>query len=61
MNIYYNSYKLFFNENLELVSTRRSHLEIMEHNGTRNVALTSRLFRGFVFIATITENPDSHK
>ena len=33
----------------------------MELNDTRSVSLTSSLFRGFVFVADITENPDSHK
>jgi len=40
---------------------RRSHLGIMELNDTRNVSLTSSLFRGFVFVDAVTENPDSHK
>jgi len=30
----------------------------MELNDIRNVSLTSSLFRGFVFVAAITENPD---
>jgi len=33
----------------------------MELNDTCNVSLTSSLFRGFVFVAAITENSDSHK
>jgi len=33
----------------------------MELNDTRSVSVTSSLFRGFVFVAAITENPDSHK
>jgi len=33
----------------------------MELNDTRNVSLTSSLFRGFVFVAAITENSYSHK
>ena len=33
----------------------------MELNDTRNVSLTSSLFRGFVFVAAVTEKPDSHK
>jgi len=33
----------------------------MELNDTRNVSLTSSLFLSFVFVATITENLDSHK
>jgi len=39
----------------------RSHLGIMKLNDTRNVSLTSSLFRGFVFVAAITENPQSHR
>jgi len=30
----------------------------MKLNDTRNVSVTSSLFRGFVFVAAITENPD---
>jgi len=33
----------------------------LEINDTGNVSLTSSLFRGFVFVAAITENSDSHK
>jgi len=33
----------------------------MELSDTRIVSLTSNLFRGFVFVAAITENSDSHK
>jgi len=33
----------------------------MELNDTHNVSLMSSLFRGFVFVAAITENPDLHK
>jgi len=40
---------------------RRSQLGIMELNDTRNMSLTSSLFRGFVFVAAITESLESHK
>jgi len=33
----------------------------MELNDTRNVSLTSSLFRGSVLVDAIAENPDSHK
>jgi len=33
----------------------------MELIDTRNMALTSSLFRGFAFVAAIAETPDSHK
>jgi len=33
----------------------------MELIDTRNMALTSSLFRGFAFVAAITETPDSDK
>jgi len=33
----------------------------MELIDIRNMALTSSLFRDFVFVAAITETPDQHK